>query len=113
MFDFSFPEMVVVFVVGLLVLGPERLPRVARSVGLWVGKARSMFAQVRSELEREANFQELQAVQRELRQSLEEGNRIMSEQVKSVTEAVEAQSETTAAKPATTDTDHHDESTAR
>lgn len=113
MFDFSFPEMVVVFVVGLLVLGPERLPRVARTVGLWVGKARGMFAQVRSELEREANFQELQAVQRELRQSLEEGNRIISEQVKSVAEAVDAQSETSAARPTAPDNDRNDEPAAR
>lgn len=88
MFDASFPELLVVFVIGLIVLGPERLPKVARSVGQWVGRARSMFAQVRSELEREANFQELQQAQRELKQSLDEGGKALTEELKPVSDAV-------------------------
>lgn len=91
MFDVSFPEMVIVFVVALLVLGPERLPRVARTAGQWVGRARSMFTRLRSELEREANFQELQDAQRELRQALDDGSKAVSESIKPVVDAVEAQ----------------------
>lgn len=90
MFDFSFPEMVVVFVIALLVLGPERLPKVARTVGQWVGQARNMFGRLRSELEREANFQELQDAQRELRKALDEGSKAVSDSVKPVIDAVEA-----------------------
>jgi sec-independent protein translocase protein TatB len=87
MFDASFPEMLVVFVIGLLVLGPERLPKVARTLGLWVGRARAMFGQVRAELEREANFQELQAAQRELKQSLDEANQRLEGEVRTATDA--------------------------
>jgi sec-independent protein translocase protein TatB len=108
MFDASFPELLVVFVIGLLVLGPERLPKVARTIGLWVGRARGMFAQVRSELEREANLQELQQAQRELKQSLEDGNRTLAENVKPVSDAVETLPEaleSTAAAPKDTAAD--------
>lgn len=90
MFDTSFPEMVVIFVIALLVLGPERLPRVARTVGLWVGRARATFARMRTELEREVNFQELQDAQRELRQSLSASEKAISESVKPIVDAVEA-----------------------
>lgn len=93
MFDASFPELLVVFVIGLIVLGPERLPKVARSVGQWVGRARSMFAQVRSELEREANFQELQQAQRELQQSLDQSGKTLTEELKPATDAVKTLSD--------------------
>jgi sec-independent protein translocase protein TatB len=97
MFDASFPELLIVFVAGLLVLGPERLPKVARAVGRWVGRARAMFMQVRSELEREANFQELQAAQRELKQSLDDAGKALPENVKPVAEAADRAADTEAA----------------
>lgn len=59
MFDMGFFELVLVFVIGLLVLGPERLPGVVRSVGLWVGRARSAFNNLRYELEREAHNEDM------------------------------------------------------
>lgn len=49
----SFQELAVVFVLGLLVLGPERLPRVARRVGGWIGRARRTANDLRYLLERE------------------------------------------------------------
>jgi|SRR5690625_2691764 len=90
MFDTSFPEMLVIFVIALLVLGPERLPRVARTVGLWVGRARATFARLRTELEREVNLQELQDAQRELQQSLSASEKAISESMKPVVEVVES-----------------------
>ena len=71
MFDFSFFEMLVVFVVGLLVLGPERLPKVARQIGWWVGRVRSSLSGMREELEREASLQELRAARKEIEQTVE------------------------------------------
>ncbi len=65
MFDIGFGELLLVAVVALVVLGPERLPKAARFVGLWVRRARAQWYSVKSELERE-----LQA--EELRRSLEE-----------------------------------------
>ncbi|ASK32973.1 Sec-independent protein translocase protein TatB [Alloalcanivorax mobilis] len=59
MFDVGFSELVLVFVIGLLVLGPERLPKAARTVGYWMGRARSTFNHLRNELEREALNQDM------------------------------------------------------
>lgn len=53
MFDLGFSELLVVAVVALLVLGPERLPKAARFTGLWVRKARAQWYSVKSELENE------------------------------------------------------------
>jgi len=59
MFDIGFFELVVVFVIGLLVLGPERLPKVVRSVGLWTGRARATLNNLKHEMEREAYNEEM------------------------------------------------------
>ena len=49
----GFNELIVLFIIGLLILGPERLPRVATQIGRWVGKARRTANQLRYQLERE------------------------------------------------------------
>ena len=59
MFEMGFWEIVLIFVIMLLVVGPERLPKVARTIGLWVGKARTMVNSVRSEIEQELRVEEL------------------------------------------------------
>ena len=59
MFDMGFWEVVLIFVILLIVVGPERLPKLARTVGLWVGKARTMVSSVRSEIEQELRVEEL------------------------------------------------------
>lgn len=59
MFDFSFGELLVVALVALVVLGPERLPKAARFTGLWVRKARAQWYSVKSELESELASEEL------------------------------------------------------
>ena len=60
MFDVSFPELVLVTVIGLLVLGPQRLPKVAAEIGKWVGRARRTASQLRRQLEREIELSELE-----------------------------------------------------
>jgi sec-independent protein translocase protein TatB len=59
MFDLSMAEIGVIGVVALLVLGPERLPKAARTVGFYVRKARQSWYSVRSEFERELAAEEL------------------------------------------------------
>ena len=59
MFDFGFSEMVVVAVVGLIVLGPERLPKVARQAGQWLGKLQRYVADVKSDINRQMELEEL------------------------------------------------------
>jgi len=61
MFDVGFGELVLLFVIGLLVLGPQRLPKVAAEIGKWVGRARRTAAQLRRQLEREIELADLEA----------------------------------------------------
>ncbi len=59
MFDVGFTELVLLFVIGLLILGPERLPRVATQLGRWMGKARRTAHQLRMQLEREMTMHDI------------------------------------------------------
>jgi len=60
MFDIGFFELCVIGVVALLVLGPERLPRAARTAGMWVGRAKRMVSQVKRDIDEEIRQEELQ-----------------------------------------------------
>lgn len=64
MFDVGFSELVLLFIIGLLILGPERLPRVASQLGRWVGRARRTATQLRMQLEREMTMNEIMEKQR-------------------------------------------------
>ena len=59
MLDFGFSEVLLTSAIALVVLGPERLPKVARQVGNWMGRARLMARQLSEQLEREVNAEEL------------------------------------------------------
>jgi Tat protein translocase TatB subunit len=59
MLDFGFSEILLTSAIALVVLGPERLPKVARQVGNWMGRARAMARQLSEQLEREVNAEEL------------------------------------------------------
>ena len=59
MFDVGFSEVVIIAIIALVILGPERLPKVARTIGFWVGKARRMVADVKSDIDREMRESEL------------------------------------------------------
>ena len=67
MFDFSFGELAVIGAVALVVLGPERLPKVARTAGEWIGKAQRYVSQVKSDINREMELAELKKLQEEAR----------------------------------------------
>jgi len=62
MFDIGFWELIVIAVVALLVIGPERLPKVARIAGLWVGRARRTLSSVKAEIDRELKAEELKQI---------------------------------------------------
>ncbi|GAB4183076.1 MAG: hypothetical protein Tsb002_05090 [Wenzhouxiangellaceae bacterium] len=59
MFDVGFLEIVLLLVVGLIVLGPERLPKAARTIGAYLRKARSAWSQVKYDIDRELQASEL------------------------------------------------------
>lgn len=65
MFDFGMTELMVIGAVALVVLGPEKLPVVARTAGEWIGKAQRLVAQVKGDIEREAELSELKKIQEE------------------------------------------------
>ena len=59
MFDIGFTELLLVSIVGLLVLGPERLPGAIRTGSLWLGQLRRSFNNIRTEIEREINAEDI------------------------------------------------------
>lgn len=71
MFEFALSEMLLIGVVALVVLGPQRLPKVARTVGLWVGKIQYFVSNVKTELSRQVEASEL----RDVKESLESAAR--------------------------------------
>ncbi|HZP12493.1 MAG TPA: Sec-independent protein translocase protein TatB [Nevskiaceae bacterium] len=72
MFDVGFSELVLCFLVALVVLGPEKLPPLARSLGRWTGQARSYLRHLSNELERETNAAELKKTLQETERALRE-----------------------------------------
>ena len=66
MFDIGFSEMVVLAVVALVVLGPERLPKVAKQTGAWMGKLRRYVDDVKSDINRQMELDELRRLQSEV-----------------------------------------------
>ncbi|MDD2737608.1 MAG: Sec-independent protein translocase protein TatB [Methylomonas lenta] len=59
MFDVGFSELVMVGLIALLVIGPERLPKAARIAGFWLGKTRNTIANVKAEIKQELHAEEM------------------------------------------------------
>jgi sec-independent protein translocase protein TatB len=68
MFDFSFSELVVIMVVALIVIGPERLPKVARTMGHLWGRAQRYINGVRADIERDMQMDELKQLKQKVEQ---------------------------------------------
>ncbi len=62
MFDIGFWELVFIAIIALLVVGPERMPRIARAAGLWLGKMRGFVSSVKQDIDRELAAEELKAI---------------------------------------------------
>lgn len=73
MFDVGFWELALIFVVALVVVGPERMPGLIRSAGQWLGRMQRIARELRAEFEREAHTQEFKDLNREF---LEEDRRL-------------------------------------
>lgn len=59
MFDIGFWELCLIGIVSLIVIGPEKLPKVARIAGFWIGKTKNMVASVKSEIREELREEEI------------------------------------------------------
>lgn len=77
MFDIGFSELLLIALVTLLVMGPERLPQTVRSISLWIGRLKQMLAKARQDLEQEVGMDDIrqqlhnEQVMRELNESKE------------------------------------------
>jgi len=119
MFDVGFSELIVIALVALIVIGPERLPRVARTVGALLGRAQRYVNDVKADIQREVDLEELKnlkstfedaaksveqsvnQVQQELNATAESLNQSMAAAVEDKTEA--AATEAAAAEPVAAD----------
>ena len=73
MLDISFSELLMCFLVALVVLGPEKLPRVARGIGRWTGQAKAYMRNLSAELDRESHASDL-------RKQMDDARRIFNEE---------------------------------
>ncbi len=85
MFDIGFFELLVILVVALLVIGPDKLPATARTVGLWVGRIKYQFQSAKRDFERELGADDIrrqlhnEQVMRELGETEEAIKKVMQE----------------------------------
>ncbi len=82
MFDVGFWEIAVISLIALIILGPERLPRAARSLGMWVGKARRMLAEVKRDIDREldeADLKKIREMKEEVKETVQDSKKMFEE----------------------------------
>ena len=96
MFDIGFSELLVIAVVALIVIGPERLPKVARTLGHLFGRLQRYVAEVKADIDREMQMDELKKLQssmqeaaRSVERTVSEGMRDTETQIKTVADVVE------------------------
>lgn len=90
MFDIGFSEIVVIGVVALVVIGPERLPKVARTVGLLIGRMQRYMATVKADISQEIQLDELKRSGEAFKQSLSDTGQQISQEIQQTTQAVTA-----------------------
>jgi sec-independent protein translocase protein TatB len=114
-FDVSFGELIIISAVALVVIGPEKLPKVARTAGALLGRAQRFISTVKSDLDKEFQLAELAKVEAEIRaeasqlsqtihQPLEEAKAALSEPLAPVTAVEDGPQGDLFAQPAATDT---------
>lgn len=84
MFDIGFSELLVIALVALVVIGPERLPRVARTAGHLLGRLQRYVSDVKADINREIQLDELKKMQQEVEQSAREMESSVTRELSSV-----------------------------
>jgi len=82
MFDIGFSELMVIAVVALIVIGPERLPRVARTAGALLGRLQRYVNDVKADVEREIQIEELKKLQQDVLQQAQNVERSVNERMR-------------------------------
>ena len=91
MFDIGFWELSLIGIVGLLVIGPERMPAVARTVGKWVGRANRFIASVKNDINKELKDEDLKKIleeQQKLADEFKTASNSMKSAIESETESL-------------------------
>lgn len=89
MFDVGFSELIVISIVALVVIGPERLPKVARTVGHLLGRMQRYVNDVKTDISREMQLDELKKLQAEVQDSARNFERSMSNELQGIQKVVE------------------------
>lgn len=89
MFDVSFGEFALIGLVALVVLGPERLPKVARTFGHLLGRAQRYAATVKADINREMQLEELKTLQQQMESSAQEVQASVNAEMHSVRESLD------------------------
>lgn len=84
MFDIGFSELVVIALVALIVIGPERLPRVARTAGHLLGRLQRYVSDVKADINREIQLEDLKKLQQQVTDQARSMEQSVNEQLKSV-----------------------------
>ncbi len=90
MFDISFTEILIVSIVALIVIGPEKLPQVARTIGHLFGRGRRYVASVKNDIHNEIRLEELKNLRtsmQETTQSIQDSVRQEMDQIKTATDS--------------------------
>ena len=88
MFDIGFSELIVIGIVALVVVGPERLPKVARTAGLFLGRLQRYVADVKADIGREMQLEELKKLRAEVQESARDLERSLTDEVRSIERGV-------------------------
>ncbi len=91
MIDFGFDKIALIGAVALIVIGPEKLPRVARTVGHFIGKAQRYVADVKAEVSRTIELEELQKMKKEFETAAHDVKDTVQREVNEAKGAVESQ----------------------
>ncbi|MEO2217641.1 Sec-independent protein translocase protein TatB [Chromobacterium vaccinii] len=89
MFDISFGEFALIGVVALVVLGPERLPAVARTVGALVARAQRFVANVKADMQQQANLQGLDSIRQDLQEAAQSFRGQLEAEVQQVRDTID------------------------
>ena len=89
MFDIGFSELIVIAIVALVVIGPERLPKVARTAGHLLGRLQRYVNDVKADIGREMQIDEIKKLQAEMQESARSFERSISSEVKAVEQLVD------------------------
>jgi len=90
MFDIGFSEMLVIAIVALVVIGPERLPKVARTAGHLLGRLQRYVSDVKADINREIQLEELKKLQAEIQDSARSVEHSVQQEVLAVRQSVES-----------------------